>query len=189
MKTSRRDFLKLLGTGAVAVTLPKMGLTLTPCKQYITGIETQFKNAIEIPTICSYCGGGCRLIVTTKDGQVINIEGDPDHPINRGALCSKASALYQVAVNPQRLTKVLYRSSGGSSWEEKDWDWAVSKIAANIKKTRDANWIEKEGNLIVNRTEAIGNLGGAALDNEECYLISKAMRGLGIVYLEHQARI
>jgi len=94
------------------------------------------------------------------------------------------------ADNPWRLKKVLYRAPGAADWQEKDWGWAINEIAQRIKKTRDANFIEKDGKgNIVNRTEAIANLGGSALDNEECYLISKLARALGIVYLEHHARI
>jgi formate dehydrogenase major subunit len=93
-------------------------------------------------------------------------------------------------LNDRRLTKVLYRAPGGNAWEEKEWGWALDKIAENIKKTRDENLIEKDGEgRTVNRLEAIASLGGAALDSEECSLIVKAMRSLGLVYIEHQARI
>ena len=93
-------------------------------------------------------------------------------------------------INPRRLQKVRYRAPGSSSWEEKDWDWAFTEIAKRIKNTRDQHLIEKDGEgRTVNRLEAIASLGGAALDNEECSLIVKAMRSLGLVYIEHQARI
>jgi formate dehydrogenase major subunit len=98
-------------------------------------------------------------------------------------------SLYQVVVNDRRLRNVLYRAPGSDQWEEKSWEWALPEIAKRIKKTRDASLIHKEGNRIVNRTDGIACLGGAALDNEECYLYSKLARALGITYLEHQARI
>jgi formate dehydrogenase major subunit len=142
-------------------------------------------------TICPYDGSGCGFIVAAENGKVVNIEGDPDHPINRGAACAKGAALRQLSAdNPWRLKKVLYRRPGGTDWEEKSWDWAINEITQRIKKTRDANFTEKDssGN-VVNRTDAIANLGGSALDNEECYLLSKLMRALGVVYLEHHARI
>ncbi len=124
------------------------------------------------------------------NGKVINIEGDPDHPVNRGAACAKGASMRQLAAdNPRRLSKVLYRAPGASGWEEKRWDWAIDRLAQLIKKTRDANWVAKDGNYTVNRTEAVASIGGAALDNEECYLITKMSRALGLVYLEHQARI
>jgi len=151
----------------------------------------------ETPTICPFCGVGCGAIVAAdKDRQrVVNIEGDPDHPINQGSLCSKGMALAQIntvdgELNTNRLTKVMYRAPNSTDWEEKDWDWALAKIAENIKKTRDEHFIEKDSEgRTVNRLEAIASLGGAALDNEECSLIVKAMRALGLVYIEHQARI
>ena len=123
-------------------------------------------------------------------GKVVSVEGDPDHPINEGALCSKGSALYQVANSDRRVSSVLYRAPGSAKWEVKEWDWAIGKIASNIKATRDASFMatDTQGRT-VNRTEAIACLGGAALDNEECYAYSKFARTLGVVYLEHQARI
>jgi formate dehydrogenase major subunit len=149
----------------------------------------------ETRTICPFCGVGCGAIVAAEDGLVLNVEGDPDHPINQGSLCSKGMSLAQLNTvdgkpNSHRLTKVLYRAPGGDAWEEKEWEWALDRIAANIKKARDENFIEKDGDgRTVNRLEAVASLGGAALDNEECSLISKAMRALGLVYIEHQARI
>jgi len=139
------------------------------------------------------------MILHTLNGNLINVEGDPDHPINQGSLCSKGSALYQVHANERRLQKPLYRAPGSDRWEEKDWDWMLDKIAEKVKTTRDKTFITKETitdektkaglDVIVNRTDAIASLGGAALDSEECYLLQKMMRGLGVVYLEHQARI
>jgi formate dehydrogenase major subunit len=191
MKISRRGFLKLTGGTAVAATLAKMGVGLTGCTTYLTDPTLRITNAKETSTICPYCGSGCGQIVSVANGKIINIEGDPDNPINRGGNCSKGSALFQIAVNPAnaRLTKVLYRAPGASAWEEKEWDWAIDRIARNIKKTRDAAFTETEKDIPVNRAEALANLGGAGLDNEECYLISKAMRGLGVTWMEHQARI
>lgn len=180
----RRSFLKILGTATAAATL---GFDLSPVRAEAK--EFKLQGTKVTPTICPYCAVGCGLLVYTKNGEVVNIEGDPDHPINRGSLCSKGSALYQVAVNERRLKKPLYRAPGASKWEEKDWDWVLNRIAERIKETRDKNFIEKENGITVNRTEAIACLGGAALDNEEGYLLQKFMRSLGVVYLEHQARI
>ncbi len=134
------------------------------------------------------------MVSNYVDGK-LKVEGDPDHPINRGSLCSKAQALAQIhqvdgEVNSRRLTKPLYRAAGGTTWQEISWDEAVSGIAAKIKATRDANWMASETTgETVNRTEAIACLGGAALDNEECYALVKMLRALGTVYVEHQARI
>lgn len=148
-------------------------------------------------TICPYCGCGCGALVTTNaDGVVVNIEGDPDHPINKGSLCSKGASLYQLnrdvmgGTNTNRQTTVMHRAAGASEWEEVTWDEAIPAIAAKVKSTRDTYWTSTDGSgRTVNRTDAIACLGGASLDTEECYLLSKAMRSMGLVYIEHQARI
>jgi formate dehydrogenase major subunit len=133
---------------------------------------------------------GCGLIAHTVDGKLVNIEGDPDHPINQGALCSKGQAVFEVVTSPRRLEKVRYRAPGSDQWEEKELDWAVKTLAQRIKATRDATFTAtSQSGTPVNRTEAIASLGAASLNNEECYLISKLTRSLGIVYLEHQARL
>ncbi|OGO31738.1 MAG: formate dehydrogenase [Chloroflexi bacterium RBG_16_56_11] len=190
MELSRRDFLRVSGAGIGGVLLFKAmgdGVAMaTPIKRIPLTRSGQ-----ETATICPYDGSGCGFIVTARDGKVVNIEGDPEHPVNRGAGCAKGAALRQISAdNPWRLNKVLYRPAGSGQFEEKTWDWAITEIADRIKKARDAGFIEKDskGNT-VNRTETIANIGGAALDNEECYLLAKFARSLGIVYLEHQARL
>ncbi len=190
MELSRRDFLKASGVGLSGIFL--LGALKPDIAQATPAKALPLKKKIgEKTTICPYDASGCGFIVASQDGKVVNIEGDPDHPINRGAGCAKGASLRQLSAdNPWRLSKVLYRAPGGTAWEEKSWDWAITEIARRIKKTRDANFSEKDskGNT-VNRTEAIANIGGAALDNEECYLLSKMARSLGLVYLEHQARL
>jgi len=188
----RREFLKLGGAATLGVALfPSKGakaLRLSPRIPLA-------KRLGETTSICSYCAGGCGVIISADGENIANIEGDPEHPINAGRLCSKGQALHQIRTvdgkpNPRRLTTVLYRAPNSTQWEEKDWDWALSEIANRIKSARDANWInkDKDGNP-VNRTEAIAQVGGSAHDNEECYLISKMNRALGMVYTETQARI
>ena len=128
--------------------------------------------------------------MSTRDGKVVNTEGDPDSPINRGSLCSKGGSIYQMVNNENRLDKPLYRAPFAAEWKEVEWGWALDKIARNIKKSRDASFVEKnEKGQIVNRTEGIASIGSAALDNEECFTYQKFLRGLGLVYIEHQARI
>lgn len=197
MEISRRDFLKISGTTAVAFALG-CGSKIKPAEDKIPPIAPwidtrEVKYGKETTTICPYCGVGCGIVVSSNwvDGvwKVVNTEGDPDHPINEGTLCSKGNALYQVANNERRLTKVQYRAPGSDKWEEKDWTWAINTIAQRIKDTRDSNFTEDDGTYLVNRTDAIGSFGGAALDNEECYLFSKLTRALGLVYIEHCARI
>jgi formate dehydrogenase major subunit len=185
MQVDRRSFLTSSGAAAF---LAFLGLDISGTKAYAATADV--KRGTLTTTICPYCGVGCGLVVTASGGKVVNIEGDPDHPVNLGALCSKGAALYQVANNDRRLDKVLYRAPNSSSWEVKDWDWALKKIAANIKATRDETFVavDDQGRT-VNRTEGIACIGGAALDNEECYAYSKLSRAMGVVYIEHQARI
>jgi len=187
-KISRREFIKLSGIFTGGLLLPYELPTAAG------GIELH-KPIGETPTICCFCAVGCGAIVASQGDRVVNIEGDPDHPINQGSLCSKGMALAQLntvdgEVNSRSLQKVRYRAPGSDSFVEKDWDWAMTEITKRVKKTRDEHFIETDSEgRTVNRLEAIASLGGAALDNEECSLITKAMRALGLVYIEHQARI
>ena len=187
MKISRRGFLGSAGASTIGGAISIFGLPKSAKAANIPEIKTV--HTTESTTICPYCGVGCGLIVSARDGKVVNIEGDPDHPINEGSLCSKGMALYQIAVNERRLGKIKYRAAGSDTWEEKSWEWALPEIAKRVKKTRDESFTEKEEDKTVNRTNGIACLGGAALDNEECYLLSKFIRSLGVTYVEHQARI
>lgn len=194
MRLTRRAFLKLSGAAAATTLLAEIGFDLSSAQAKVR--DFKIRETKVTPTICPYCGVGCGLLVYVRDGKIVQAEGDPDNPHNRGSVCSKGAAISQIYHNPRRVTKVLYRAPGASSWEEKDWDWALSRIAENVKKTRDAYFIETQPDekdpaksYVANRTEAIASLGGAALDNEECYLLTKMNRALGIVYMEHQARI
>ena len=188
MELSRREFLKASGAGAGGIFIlgalsPNIALagpaSTLPLKKRIK----------ETTTICCYCGVGCGAIVTSYEDGIIKIEGDPDHPINEGALCTKGlamSQMHQVDGEPNsfRTTKPLYRAPNATHWEEKSWDWMISTIAERVKATRDETFNTASG-----RTETIASLGGGELDNEECYLLSKMDRALGLVYLEHCARI
>jgi len=190
---TRRDFLKISGVTAAGLTVSQLGFDLSPAQVYAAELRTELriKDAKETPTICCYCSVGCGILVSTdKKGKVINAEGDPDHPISEGTLCPKGGSTYQIAVNDNRLKKVRYRAPYSNSWKEVSWDWALDKIAANIKKSRDKSFVEKNAEgKVVNRTNGIASVGSAALDNEECWLYQKLLRSLGIVYIEHQARI
>jgi formate dehydrogenase major subunit len=142
-------------------------------------------------TVCPYCAVGCGQLAYVKDGKLLDVEGDPESPINRGTLCPKGAATYQFAVNPLRVTQVLYRAPYSDHWEIKPLDWAMERIAQKIKTTRDQTFVETLPNgKQVNACYAIESLGGATLDNEENYLIKKLLcGGLGIVPIENQARI
>ena len=192
MELTRRGFLKLSGASTAGFVLLKGG----NWKQQLSSSPIPLHKQIgETTTICCYCSVGCGAVVAVENGELVNIEGDPDHPINQGSLCPKGQAIAQIhqvdgKVNKQRLTKPLYRAPGASDWEEKSWEEAIGMIAERIKSTRDQYFITQDANgKIVNRCEAIAQLGGGELDNEECYLASKMARALGIVYVEHCARL
>jgi formate dehydrogenase major subunit len=189
MDISRRSFLKLSGATAAGTAIGGLGFDLSPAEVYAQ--ELRIKGAKETTTVCCYCSVGCGIIVhTDPKGKVINAEGDPDHPISEGALCAKGATSYQIAVNPNRLQKVRYRAPFSAEWKEVSWEWAFNKIAANIKKSRDESFMLKNvDGKVVNRTNGIASVGSAALDNEECWLYQKFLRSLGLIYIEHQARI
>ena len=196
MNISRRNFLKVSSSSAVALALGcgkerGPGETLSSTPAWVDTRDPKYGR--ETTTLCAYCAGGCGNIVTTAlvDGEnkVVNIEGDPDHPINQGALCSKAQSLYQVANNERRMKKVLKRDPGASDWTEITWEQALNEIADKIKKTRDDNFELLEGTNVVNRTRGIAFIGGSGNENGEGYLYTKLARALGVVYLETQARI
>jgi formate dehydrogenase major subunit len=190
MGMSRREFLRGGALAAAGVALTgRQGEANADAPQMRT------KGLKSSTTICPYCAVGCGLVVHTKDNKIVNIEGDPQHPINEGSLCSKGSSLFQVAVNDRRLQMVMYRAPGSDKFEEKSWDWALDRIALRMKETRDKTFKQKEINkkdnkeYVVNRAEGMAFFGGAGLDNEECYLWSKFSRAMGVAQLEHQARL
>lgn len=188
MSLTRRDFLKWSGAAGVAGAAFSLGFDLCPVESHAAKLK--ILKAKQTTTICPYCAVGCGLIVHTSKGKIINTEGDPDHPINEGATCAKGAGLYQMSVNDARLTKPLYREAGADEFEEVEWDWAITEIAKRIQKTRDASFTAKNAKgQVVNRTTAIAHVGSAALDNEECWVLQAMMRALGLVYIEHQARI
>jgi formate dehydrogenase major subunit len=203
MGVSRRDFLKLAG-GSIA--LGTAGVALSPDEAAAQGQELRIKGAKQTTTVCPYCSVGCSILIHSKDGKVINVEGDPDSPINEGTLCPKGASLFQMANNETRLTKPLYRAAGATDWKEVEWSWALDQIARKVKDTREKTFkatvknkvkekgsdgveVEVEKEFTVNRTDGIAHIGSAALDNEECYLMQKLVRSWGVAWIEHQARI
>lgn len=165
------------------------------------GAETthaKLEGTTAFTTACNFCSCGCGMVCHVKDGKLINMEGDPDHVINRGALCAKGAAMIATHESDQRVKTPMYRAPGSKTWEPITWDEAYNKIARKIKETRDKNWIAtepgkdaggKDVNVPVNRTDALAFMGGAQNTNEECYLLTKMSRLLGTVWVEHQARL
>jgi formate dehydrogenase major subunit len=200
MELTRRGFFQAAGlalTTSIAYELSAQSRAFA----FDSNKEWKLVNTEEYTNICCYCSGGCGTICSVRDGELINLEGDTDHPINVGGLCSKGAAMFQlrnvvtedtreVIHNPNRKTRPLVRRPGATAWEEISWDDAITEIARHVKDTRDATFIEKDANgLTVNRTEAIASLGGSQQNCEEDYLILKMMRSLGLVAIDNQARV
>jgi formate dehydrogenase major subunit len=191
---TRREFLKASTIGSVAVSV--LGFDLEPA--YAAVRELKISRTTETRSTCPYCSVSCGVIIHTLGDRsrnvkptVVHVEGDPDHPINQGTLCPKGITLKQNIVNDRRLTKVLYRAPGSAAWEEKDWDFALDRMARLFKDTRDRQLRQKdEAGRTLNALTSVGVIGGCTDTNELNYLLVKAFRaGLGVIPLEQQARI
>jgi formate dehydrogenase major subunit len=189
---TRRVFLKA-GSGAIVASA--LGFNLRPA--YAQSRELKIARTTETRSTCPYCSVSCGVIIHTigdkaknVTAQVVHVEGDPDHPINRGTLCPKGSSLYQDILNDRRLLKPQVRRPGSDHWEDIGWDQAFDEVARHIKKVRDETFItaDAQGHT-VNRCESIAWNGGCTDTNEFNYLVVKTMRSMGLTYIENQARV
>lgn len=173
--------------------LSQLGLGETAVSDRTRGLEPRTRAADRVvESVCPYCAIGCGQLIYVRDNKIIDIEGNPNSPINGGTLCPKGAATFGLLVNPARVTTVKYRAPYSDRWEEKPLDWAMERIAQRMKETRDATYQEKdpETGKLLHRCMGIASLGGATLDNEENYLIKKLFSGgLGIIWIENQARV
>jgi formate dehydrogenase major subunit len=187
---SRRELFRLTLGGGAGLALG--GLVDVPAVRAATR-ELKLSEVSEFTTSCNFCSCGCGMIAAVRDGELLTMEGDYDHIVNRGALCVKGISMFATHTSPERLKRPRYRAPGSDRWEEISWDEAIARVARRVRETRDATWIatERVGDreVPVHRTDAIGFLGGAQNTNEECYLFQKAARLLGLAYVEHQARL
>ena len=182
--------------GSAVAGMAALGIDLRPAQTRAWTLR--IADATQVPSVCPYCAVGCDTMVYVKDGQIIDIEGDRNSPINQGNLCPKGAAIYQLHINPHRLTQALYRRPGGTRWETIDLETALDMVAARVKRTRDETFRERyettnaDGEKIEKiemATLGIFSLGGATMDNEWNHIHQKLMRGLGVVAIENQARI
>jgi len=212
---NRRDWLKASIGGGTGLALG--GLLDVPAVK-AAAQEFKLANVSEFTTSCNFCSCGCGMVASVRDGKLLRMEGDYDHIVNRGSLCVKGISMFATHTSPNRLTTPRYRAPGSDHWEDISWDDAITRVAQKIRKTRDETWIATEKvsaddlsvdrasserlesvprfiphngprDVPVNRTDAIGFMGGAQNTNEECYLFQKAARLLGMPYVEHQARL
>lgn len=193
---SRRQFLQrsgLLTGGAALGGLVSLGLDPTTVQAATVPLAWKIRNTAVVPSICPYCAVGCSLLLHVREGKLINAEGNPDSPINRGTLCPKGAASFQLTVNPERRTKCLHRKPGATEWEEIELEHAMDMVAERVKRTRDQTFQStrkvNDRTVTVNQTLGIASLGGATIDNEWNYIQAKLFRGLGGVFIENQARI
>jgi formate dehydrogenase major subunit len=202
---TRRDFLRTsVGGGFALGGMLSLGGDLRAAQAEVR--QLKIVGAKEVPSVCPYCAVGCGQLVSVRNGKILNIEGNPESPINQGTLCPKGAATYQLAVNPLRVQQVWHRAPGATEWDKtKTLDWAMDRIAQLTKDTRDKTFVEerdhdldgkplkdKDGKTVkkrVNHTPAIASLGGATMDNEWNYVQCKLMRALGVIFIENQARI
>jgi formate dehydrogenase major subunit len=191
---SRRDFFKVGVTGAgAAAGVTSLGFDVSAAVQ----IKRSFRieGAKEVHSLCPYCAVGCSMIAYTKPDagghtRLLQIEGDPDSPVNEGRLCPKGATSMQLAISSRRVGKPLYRAPGSDAWQEIGWDQMLDRLAQRVKESRDATFVTQDaGGNTVNRCEGIAFAGGAAFSSEEGYFATKLMRTLGVVHIEQQARV
>ena len=190
---------RLLGrslAGSALAAMSALGIDLRPAQARAWTLR--IAEAKQYPSVCPYCAVGCATMIYVKDGVILDIEGDPNSPINQGTLCPKGAATYQLHVNPNRMTQVLYRRPGGTAWETLGLEEAMDMVAERVKKVRDETFEEtylgtnadgEPEEKVLMATTAIFSLGGATMDNEWNHIQQKLMRGLGVVAIENQARI
>jgi formate dehydrogenase major subunit len=196
VEVTRRQFLNVGGLGAVGGSaLGGSALGFNVAKADQVKQELRIQGATVSHSICPYCAVGCSLLAYTKktgNGKVelLQIEGDPDSPVNEGTLCPKGASSLELAISRRRVPSPLYRAPGATEWKRVSWDFTLDKLAQNIKASRDRTFVttDADGN-VVNRCEGIAFAGGAAFSSEEGYFATKVMRGLGAIYLEQQARV
>ena len=190
---SRRDFIRAGALGAGAAGLTGLGFDLASAVEVRQSLR--IAGAKEVHSLCPYCAVGCGLVAYTRQDaqgrvQLLQIEGDPDSPVNEGRLCPKGATAMQLAISSRRVAEPLYRAPGSDRWEPLGWDAMLDRLAQRIKDSRDATFVIQDGNgNVVNRCEGIAFAGGAAFSSEEGYFAAKVMRTLGVVHIEQQARV
>ena len=192
-EVTRRDFLKISAAGTGAVGLTALGFEVAHAAQVKQDFHIQ--GATESHSVCPYCAVGCALVAFTSDDgkggrKLLQIEGNPDSPVNEGRLCPKGASAMQLATSARRVESPMYRAPGSDHWQKISWDDLLNKLAQRVKEARDSTFVAQDatGNT-VNRTEGMAFAGGAAFSSEEGYFATKVMRGLGLVHLEQQARV
>ncbi len=192
---TRRQFLAITGSGLAGSSLALLGFSPGPALAEVR--EFKLSRATETRNTCPYCSVSCGLLMYSlgdksknATASIFHIEGDPDHPVNRGTLCPKGAALIDFIHSPSRLTHPEYRASGSDRWQRISWDEALERVARLMKQDRDANFIAKNAEgLTVNRWLTTGMLAASASSNEAGYITHKVIRSLGVLAFDNQARV
>jgi formate dehydrogenase major subunit len=195
MDMNRRQFFRVSGAGLVGSSLVALGFSPTAALAETRNFK--LARTTETRSTCPYCSVSCGLVMYTLGDKaknvkasIIHVEGDPDHPVNRGTLCPKGAGLMDIVHSPNRLMQPEVREPGTKEWKPISWDDALTRIAKHMKADRDANFIEQnDKGVAVNRWNTTGLLVSSATSNESGYLLVKAARALGMVALDTQARI
>jgi formate dehydrogenase major subunit len=197
MNLSRRGFIKLTGATLAASSLDALGFGLS--SEALASLVRPFKlaAAAETRNTCTYCSVACGILIYSlgdraknATSNIMHIEGDPDHPVNRGTLCPKGSALLDVVHAPTRLQAPRYRAPGSAEFKQVSWDFALNRIAELMKADRDANFIAKNAvGTSVNRWLTTGMLAASASSSETAYLTWKVARSFGMLVFDNQARV
>ena len=195
MDITRRDLLKITALAGGGTLTNALGFDLEPA--YAAARDLKITGAREYKTVCPYCAVGCGTIAYVHGSgglntvpTVVHVEGDPDNPINGGTLCPKGASQMQLAISPRLRKKPMLREARSREWREVEWDFAMDWFARRFKDARDATFVERdEEGRTVNRCEGVAWVGSATVANEDAYFITKTMRAMGLVYIDHQARI
>jgi formate dehydrogenase major subunit len=190
---TRRQFLGFSAAGTGVLGASALGFEVAKAAQIKQSLRIE--GATVSRSVCPYCAVGCSLLAYTKKEpngktELLQIEGDPDSPVNEGTLCPKGATSLELATSRRRVPSPLYREPGASEWKQVSWEFTLDKLAQNIKASRDRTFVTQDANgNVVNRCEGIAFAGGAAFSSEEGYLATKLMRCLGVVHIEQQARV
>ena len=194
MNLTRRTFFKLTASGIGATSITALGFAPTKALAEVRAFK--LARTSETRNTCPYCSVGCGIILygmgdRAKNArtEIIHVEGDPDHPVNRGTLCPKGAALLDFVRSPDRLKYPEYRAPGASDWKQVDWDWALDRIARLMKDDRDKNFVVKNGGVTVNRWLTTAFLAASASSNESGYITNKVIRAMGMTGMDNQARV
>jgi formate dehydrogenase major subunit len=193
MEVTRRQFLKAGAVGAGTIGASVLGFDVAQARQVQQHLRIE--GATVSHSVCPYCAVGCALLAYTRkdaDGKVelLQIEGDPDSPVNEGRLCPKGATAMELAISRRRVKSPMYRASGATEWRDVSWDFVLDRLAQKIKASRDRTFVTMDADgHVVNRCEGIAFAGGAAFSSEEGYFATKLLRSIGIVYMEQQARV